>query len=345
VAKIPQQPNDLVAQLYSWRASRQDAGWRGHLGASVIGGACDRSLWYTFRWCTRSEFSGRILRLFDRGQREEAVFVEELRGIGCEVHDGENGTQFRVSFCAGHVGGSLDAAILGVPEAPKTWHVGEFKTHGSKSFRTLQRDGVQKANPEHYAQMLVYMLGTGMTRALYLAVNKDTDELYAERIHTDANEARRLVARAEQLVVAAVPPTRIADDASWWQCKFCNHSGVCHAGKIPAVNCRTCLHATPEMDGDGRWSCAAWHNDPPIGAQRFGCPRHAYLPCLLASQWEQVDATDSGVVYADGDGRRWEQGPGGISSAELERMAEPRNVTEPLVQAALDAFPGAEVVA
>ena len=46
---------------------------------------------------------------------------------------------------------------LGIPEAPKTWHVLEFKTHNSKSFAKLEKEGVQKSNPMHYAQMQVYM--------------------------------------------------------------------------------------------------------------------------------------------------------------------------------------------
>ena len=37
--------------------------------------------------------------------------------------------------------------------------------------------------------MQIYMSLTGMTRAMYLAVNKDTDELYSERVNADADEA------------------------------------------------------------------------------------------------------------------------------------------------------------
>jgi hypothetical protein len=40
---------------------------------------------------------------------------------------------------AGHFGGSMDAVALGIPEAPKTWHLCEFKTHNAKSFADLQK--------------------------------------------------------------------------------------------------------------------------------------------------------------------------------------------------------------
>ena len=36
---------------------------------------------------------------------------------------------------------------------------------------------------------------------MYLAVNKDTDELYGERISADAEEARRLLNKAEQIIL------------------------------------------------------------------------------------------------------------------------------------------------
>ena len=46
---------------------------------------------------------------------------------------------------------------LGLLEAPKTWHVAEFKTHSAKSFAELVAKGVVLAKPQHAAQMQVYM--------------------------------------------------------------------------------------------------------------------------------------------------------------------------------------------
>jgi hypothetical protein len=69
--------------LASWEARQSPP--RPHLGASQIGNDCNRALWYSFRWAVWPHFDGRTLRLFDRGQREEAVFVEELRRIGARA--------------------------------------------------------------------------------------------------------------------------------------------------------------------------------------------------------------------------------------------------------------------
>jgi hypothetical protein len=62
-----------------------DGGHRKHLGASLIGRSCKRYLWYVFRWCKRQPTTGRQQRLFNRGHREEARFIEWLEGIGFKL--------------------------------------------------------------------------------------------------------------------------------------------------------------------------------------------------------------------------------------------------------------------
>lgn len=66
-------------------AEAYDDGPRRHLGASLIGHECKRYLWYVFRWCLHEKHDGRQQRLFNRGHREEARFVEWLEGIGFQV--------------------------------------------------------------------------------------------------------------------------------------------------------------------------------------------------------------------------------------------------------------------
>ena len=62
-----------------------DDGHRTHLGASLIGDECKRKLWYVFRWVKQEKFEGRVLRLFNRGHKEEDRFIEWLEGIGVQV--------------------------------------------------------------------------------------------------------------------------------------------------------------------------------------------------------------------------------------------------------------------
>lgn len=279
-----------------------DDGFRVHLGASLIGKDCERALWYDFRWVTPARHSGQLLRLFETGQREEARLVQNLRRIGATVLEvaPDTGRQFRVEAHGSHFGGSLDGVALGLQEAPKTWHVLEFKTHSAKSFADLVAKKVRESKPLHYAQMQIYMYLIGLTRAMYLAVNKDTDDLYVERVEADPDFARRLLDKAGRVIFAMTPPPRISEDPCWYQCRLCDHAPVCHGGQTAAVNCRTCLDATPV---EGGWRCERHAKSLSETDQRRGCPSHLYLPPLVPG--EQVDAGENWVEYRFADGTRW----------------------------------------
>lgn len=58
---------------------------RTHLGASEIGSKCAREVWGKLRWVLDVPWEGRMLRLFDRGKREEAQFWRWFEAMGMEV--------------------------------------------------------------------------------------------------------------------------------------------------------------------------------------------------------------------------------------------------------------------
>lgn len=235
--------------------STEDDGFRSHMGASGIGKECARSIWYGFRWVTKPNFSGRILRLFNRGHLEEARFIALLLGIDCKVYQqDEYGKQFRISHAGGHFGGSGDGVIVGLPDlAPQTPALGEFKTHGDKSFLELKKKGMRDAKFEHYVQMQVYMRKMNLAIGFYLAVNKNTDELYAEIIMLDTAVADQFLDRGQNLVFLDAPPEKINKSPGFFKCVNCDFKPVCHLGAEVEVNCRTCLYSTPKQDGT--WYC------------------------------------------------------------------------------------------
>jgi hypothetical protein len=209
----------------------------------------------------------------------------------------------------GHFGGSLHAVAIGLLEAPKSWHVVEFKTHGLKSFATLRKDGVHRAKPQHTAQMQVYMHLTGISRAMYVAVCKDTDEIHVERLRADPAEGQRLIAKAKRVIDAPRPPVKISKDPAWWQCRLCKHHDHCHGDRPAGRNCRTCLHATPVEDG---WICERWQRRLSSLEQRRGCPFHLVVPDLVPA--EPVDAGDDWVAYRLADGSTWIDSAGLVSN-------------------------------
>jgi hypothetical protein len=317
--------SQTVEAMYAWWTQRIGRMSR-RLGASQIGKECERQLWYGFRWTTTGEaFDGRMLRLFNRGHREEPVFVQELRGIGCQVHDLDpsTGEQFTFTAVGGHFVAKIDGVALGVPEAPQTWHNVSFKTINSKGHAALVKQGVQEAKPENWAQNQIEMKLAGLTRTLYLSACKDDDQLYGERIRYDEAAAEALEAKAARIIYAPEPLPGISTDAAFYKCKFCPAAQVCHGTAAPAMSCRTCLHATPEPDGDGRWSCAKWKQDIPLDAQAVGCGHHLFIPALL-SKWGAVDdasEAEGWVQYKAADGFTFRNGPWGLNSFTSKELA------------------------
>jgi hypothetical protein len=319
---LPQEPPTTTAIYAHWKTRGDSEPRRRYLGMSSIGEQCERWLWYSFRHAAEEDFPGRLYRLFNRGHREELVIAEELRGIGCEVHlEKPEGGQFGFSDIGGHFKGHMDAAILGVLEAPKTWHVGELKTHNNKLFNELLKHGVAKAHPKHFAQMQSYMRYSGMTRTLYVAINKDNDEIYTERVRYDAAFAGQIEAKAHRVVTATKPPAKIAERRDDFRCKFCAAKALCHgtSGPEPAVpiekpSCRQCVHATPELDGDGRWSCAKHGKDLTTEDQERRCPSFLLIPDFVTFA-DPIDAhkTPEGEDVIEfrnhADGAIWHHGP------------------------------------
>ena len=252
--KIPE-PEHNIQSLIDKHHEAQAEPPRPHMGCSQLGHPCDRWLWLSFRWAVQPQFPGRILRLFRRGHMEEATIVSDLRAIGMDIRGTTGRNQARVDFGA-HVSGSIDAIIeSGVPEAPKKRHVAEFKTHSKKSFDALVKEGaVASVKPEHFIQMQLYMHGLEIDRALYVAVCKDDDRIYTERVRYEKDVAERYIRRGHYIALSDRMPPPISTDPSWYQCKFCDAHEFCHSTKTTKqVNCRTCAHSTAKEDST--WRC------------------------------------------------------------------------------------------
>jgi hypothetical protein len=307
------------------------------LGCSLLGHPCDRWLWLSFRWAVVEAFEGRILRLFRRGQNEEAVIIRDLRNVGIDVRS----SQQRVNF-GSHVSGSLDGVIeSGVPEAPKKRHVAEFKTHSKKSFDDMVKNGVEKSKLMHFVQMQVYMHGTNIDRALYVAVCKDDDRLHIERIKYDRDVATRAVERGRRITLADRMPPPISTDPSWYQCRFCPAHEVCHKSQpTKEVNCRTCAHATAKPDST--WRCERHEADNiPVDFQHTGCDDHIIHPDLVP--WPMIPSEDGhSVMWRIGD-RVIENSATAYKSREI--LANPAVCGTDEVENVKRVFPEAEVVA
>lgn len=256
----------------------EDAPFRKHLGASIIGRECSREIWYSFHWAKVPHFPGKILRLFNRGHLEEARQIALLQMIGATVytHDA-TGEQFHIIDHAGHFGGSLDGVSVHIPGIPVPV-LNEFKTHNDKWFNKILRSNMPEAKFEHYVQMQIYMYKQSLQWGLYHAINKNTDELHLEWIALNSDIAESYIARAAWLIFdCATPPQRISESPAWYKCKFCSYHGVCHQGQPMARNCRTCRYAHPTNRANAEWVCE-WHSTAlPFEIQLIGCNDYSPL--------------------------------------------------------------------
>lgn len=253
-----------------------------------------------------------MYRLFETGQREEERVCRNLRTIGCEVVEfDDQGQQFAVGFFGGHFAGHLDGSLINLPEALKTWHVLEIKTHNTKSFNELKQEGVKKSKPMHYSQMMVYMHGTGMTRALYFAVCKETDEIYTERIHYSKEEAEALLERARRIITTTEPPPRLSDRPDYYECKWCDAHDICHgcekALPLPVISCKQCCYATPDTDKGG-WACGKHGCEIENTEKAELCNDHLCLPGLFPYA-RVTDFTDGMICFENrDDNKEWQHG-------------------------------------
>lgn len=230
--------------------------------------------------------------------------------------------QIKLTALDGHLAGYRDGMGRGFEEAPVAPHVLEYKTANDKGFNRIKDLGVEAGKPTHYGQCTLYMYFSGVDRCYYLVTNKDTEEIYGERIKLDPEKAKALMEKAKRIIGSEAPPERISEDPTFWKCKFCDYSETCHSVVTPDVHCRTCVHSTPVLTHDGpgsvaRWQCERGVDVPYRGMghgfdidryrQHMGCRFHLYIPDLLGPFLEYVNASDAvepvWVKYQDRDGR------------------------------------------
>lgn len=273
--------------------------------AGEIGVECDRAVWLAFRRASVPEvITWRKRRIFERGNIEEERLLDLLRLVGIEVSE----QQTRVRGAGGHLRGKIDGQALGIKEAPATIHVVECKSSKASDFRAMVKDGVQKANPKHYATMQFYMYKRGLDRCQYMMSCKDTEDLHMERVRLDIEAAMRAEARIERIIGMDEPPSRLCGKRDDFRGMFCRQAAVCWGEEWPRSHCRTCLHSSPLMDGNAGWDCSRWAKPLSLTEQDAGCPAMLFIPALVPGEQIDVDEDAETISYRMADGSIWIDG-------------------------------------
>jgi len=115
----------------------------------------------------------------------------------------------------------------------------------------------------------------GLAVALYLAVNKNTDELYGEIIPLDSAVADQFLDRGDKIVWMSEPPKKLNESPGFFKCRWCDHRPVCHLKAAPDKNCRTCAYSEP-VEG-AKWICRLHDQHIDKEVQLTGCKDYTPL--------------------------------------------------------------------
>lgn len=243
------QPDQIVLAVYE-AASRaaQAAPRRAYLGMSQIGGPCERALWLEYHGAPKTAPDGRIARVWANGHAVEARVIADLIQTGYKI-DGE---QLEFTDFGGRFRGHCDGVIHGVTKTTGP-HILEIKSANDKAFKQFQAQGIG-ARPVYVAQVQCYLGYSGLTRALFVVENKNTQGLYTEQIHFQPEIFGRLRARAWRILESREAFPRPFEPESP-ECRWCDFQFSCGQDNPvpgPESPCRSCPHFRPAAESAGR---------------------------------------------------------------------------------------------
>jgi len=198
---------------------------RKRLGLSEIGHPCKRYLWYRYHGRELPPVPGQVLRLFNLGNIIEDAVKDDFRLAGYTIRNEQKALYFVHNGVTLY--GHIDGVIEGLIESEKA-HILEIKTANEKSFADLKKKGNYEVwNPKYKAQVHAYMLGCGLTRALAVVYNKNTSELYTERIRLEKEYVVNLLADVFSAIAQGEPPEKHCPKPDWYEAKFCGYYDEC----------------------------------------------------------------------------------------------------------------------
>ena len=278
--------------------------YRMHLGMSGVGDN-PRKVWLNFRWSFPLFEKGRILRLFDLGNRIEDQVVDRLKqmeNIKVSALD-KDGKQYRCSFLAGHFAGSTDGVVKNVdPKNPEEVMLLEVKSANNSRFNELQQAESYEQWSSNYAiQIQCYMAALNLSRTLVVVYNKNDSGLYTEIIDAREGVLDEMKQKARQIILATAPPESPYSPTDYRIKKFMSakEQAVYNLEQLPDnVNCRNCKHSEPIIEGDGGWRCNKFNKPIDEAKQRAGCEQHIWLSSLVNLPIESQG--DDSITYMKG---------------------------------------------
>jgi hypothetical protein len=208
---------------------------RTYVGASSIGGGCERRIQYEYLQTSPDPDyvpEARTQRIFARGHMTEELAVKWLRDAGYDLRTHKpDGGQFGFETANGRFKGHVDGIVMAGPGI-KTPCIFEHKAVGSKSWKAMEKNGIEKSSPQYADQLAIYQAYMKLTDpALFMATNCDTMEIYLELVPFDTKRAQEASDRAVAIILdseAKALRPKASDDSQFWLCRNCQFRGRCH---------------------------------------------------------------------------------------------------------------------
>jgi hypothetical protein len=205
--QLSEEPISVAINALMEQAEPPEKNAREYLGASAIGHECLRRVQYDW------------------------MCAPHLIRVGFNFAPAQH---LGFSAAGGLFRGHADGILVSGPELPEAGFpcLWEHKCLGDKGWRTLERDGLEKAYPRYAAQVSLYQAYLDVTEhpAIFTAVNANTCARLHLLVRFNAEQAQiwsdRAVAVIEATRAGELLP-RAYDDPADWRCKACGHRERC----------------------------------------------------------------------------------------------------------------------
>jgi hypothetical protein len=167
---------------------------------------------------------GRTLRLFELGNILEDHIAMDLARIGVSVTHRQHPVKFTMDGIT--LRGSIDGIVSGLIESGQR-HLWECKTVNEKGFAKLLKCGYEAYSEQYEAQVHAYMLGLKLTRAFVTVYNKNTSEIYQERIALRRDWIIDKLADVFAAISMESEPERACPRMDHWEAKWCSFYKEC----------------------------------------------------------------------------------------------------------------------
>jgi hypothetical protein len=199
---------------------------------SQIGHPCERCLWFDYNGCEKTTIidKARLNRIFMMGNLIETETKSLLRGAGYEI----TAEQLEFKDFDDRFQGHCDGIIHGITSKP---HILEIKSASKDNFDLMKKKTVVKQEPKYEAQIHMYMGYANLDRGLFVVYNKNTSEIYTERVHFDKDIFEALKEKARRIIEARAPSEKIKNGCYW-----CHYKGETCNKDYSYIQCFECKH-------------------------------------------------------------------------------------------------------